>query len=74
MSEEADMLKLRISPAYVEEVGTIEEASREVQAYIDRLGLGASEYEGAELYDAQGKYLGRFSYNGRLWPKGGDRR
>lgn len=68
------MLKLRISPTYVEEVGTIEEASREVQAYISRLGLGASEYEDLRLYDEQGKYLGRFSYNGRFWPKGGDRR
>lgn len=68
------MLKLKITPAYFEEVGTIEEASREVQAYIDRLGLCASEYEDLRLYDEQGRYLGRFSYNGRFWPKGGERR
>ena len=68
------MLKLRISPACVEEVGTIEEASRKVRAYVDRLGLGASEYEDAELYDEQGRTRGGFSYNGRFGPKGGDRR
>lgn len=68
------MLKLKITPTYFEEVGSIEEASREAQAYIDRHDLCASNYEDLKLYDERGQYLGRFSYNGRFWPKGGARR
>lgn len=67
------MLKLRLSPTHLEEVDTLKAAAREVRANIDRLGLGASEYMDAELFDDQNHYLGRFSYNGRFWPKGGER-
>ncbi len=66
------MLRLKITPTYFEEVGTIEEARREVELYIERFDLGASDYEDLRLYDEQGQYLGRFSYNGRFWPKGGE--
>ena len=66
------MLRLKITPTYFEEVGTIEEARREVELYIERFDLGASDYEALRLYDEQGQYLGRFSYNGRFWPKGGE--
>ncbi len=66
------MMRLKITPTYFEEVGTIEEARREVELYIERFDLGASDYEDLRLYDEQGQYLGRFSYNGRFWPKGGE--
>ena len=66
------MLRLKITPTYFEEVGTIEKARREVELYIERFDLGASDYEDLRLYDEQGQYLGRFSYNGRFWPKGGE--
>lgn len=66
------MMRLKITPTYFEEVGTIEEARREVEFYIERFDLGASDYEDLRLYDEQGQYLGRFSYNGRFWPKGGE--
>lgn len=66
------MLRLKITPTYFEEVGTIEEARREVEFYIERFDLGASDYKDLRLYDEQGQYLGRFSYNGRFWPKGGE--
>lgn len=65
------MLKLKITQTYFEEVSTIEAAAQEVQAYVDRLNLCASDFEDLELYNEQGQYLGRFSYNGRFWPKGG---
>ena len=64
------MLKLRFTKTYYEEVETIEDASREVRAFTDRLGLGASAYKEVKLYDESGKYLGVFSYYGRFWPKG----
>lgn len=60
------MLRLKITPTYFEEVGTIEEARREVEFYIERFDLGASDYEDLRLYNEQGQYLGRFSYNGRF--------
>lgn len=66
------MLRLKITPTYFEEVGTIEEARREVELYIERFDLGASDYEDLGLYDEQGQYFGSFSYNGRFWPKGGE--
>lgn len=68
------MLKLKFNKNYFEEVETIEDARKEVEAYIDRLGLLASTYKEVKLYDEDNKYLGMFSYNARFWPKGGEPR
>lgn len=65
------MLKLKLTPTYFEEVETIEDARREVRAHIARLDLTASTYEDCELFDELDNKLGRFSYNGRLWPERG---
>lgn len=63
------MLKLKLSQAYFEEVETIEEARLIVTNYIESNDLLASTYEDSELFDENGRKLGRFSYNGRFWPE-----
>lgn len=43
------------------------EASKLIRDYIDYHDLGASTFTGGAMYDDDGKYIGRVSYNGRVW-------
>lgn len=51
-------------------VATLEEASRVFCERRDRSGFGASDFPDGRLYDAEGREIGRVSYNGRIWPPG----
>lgn len=46
-----------------------EEASRVFCAYRQKYQFGASEMEAGcgNIYDASGVFVGRISYNGRIW-------
>lgn len=42
------------------------EASKVIREYITCNGLGSSTFTGGEMYD-NNIYIGRVSYNGRVW-------
>lgn len=48
------------------ECATLREASRVVLAYIEENLLGSSTFTGGKLF-VDGCYIGRVSYNGRVW-------
>jgi len=43
------------------------EASKLIRDYIDYHDLGGSTFTGGAMYGDDGKYIGRVSYNGRVW-------
>ncbi len=48
-------------------VSSFEEASRECRKFIEENSLGGGNWAGGIIKDKDGNYLGRVSYNGRVW-------
>ena len=48
-------------------VTSLTEASAKVRDYINRHDLGASQYDGGDVWDEHGNYTAYISYNGRIW-------
>ena len=57
------------SPVIIK-VANLKEASRAVRDYIERRGMGSSEWAGGEVLHA-GSVIARVSYNGRVWAPDG---
>lgn len=48
-------------------VDTLAEARELVALYISAFDLGGGNWNGGHVHRADGLFVGRFSYNGRLW-------
>jgi len=56
-------------------VGSLEEASEACGYYLDKTGIGASDWGGGRVTDAaSGKAVARIAYNGNVIVKGGSKR
>jgi hypothetical protein len=53
--------------AYRVQVATIEDAGKEVRAFIAEFDLGGGNWTGGDVMDASGKVVARIEYNGRVW-------
>ena len=51
-------------------VWSLEEASNVVMDWIDSTGVGASQFTGGRVEDANGNKVAEISYNGRIWLPG----
>jgi hypothetical protein len=60
--------RLRGVPNLTARCDTLEECSTEVRTYIEENDLGGGNWDGGEVRDGSGKFLGSISYNGRYWP------
>lgn len=58
--------------AIMRHVDSIEEAQREVRAYIEKHNLGAGNWDGGKVWTEENEYVGYISYNGRFSPKEND--
>lgn len=54
--------------AIMRHVDTIEDAQKEVRAYIEKHDLGAGNWAGGKVWTEENEYVGEISYNGRFWP------
>ena len=48
---------------------TVKACQNAVLQYIEKNDLGAGNWTGGKVYDANDEYVGRISYNGRFWDK-----
>lgn len=58
--------------AIMRHTNTIEEAQKEVRAYIEKHNLGAGNWAGGKVWTEKNEYLGYISYNGKFHPKEND--
>ncbi len=55
----------------IEQVATLEEASRACRRFIEEHELGGGNWAGGNVYDG-GKLVASVSYNGRVWLPGNE--
>jgi hypothetical protein len=51
----------------VEEITTLEQASKLCADFIERNGLGCGNWAGGKVVDSVGNVIAHISYNGRAW-------
>ena len=54
-------------PSIKVNINTLKEGRKIVNDYIHKYNLGGGNYNNGHVYTESGKYVGRFSYNGRFW-------
>ena len=52
-------------------VQSFAEASKACRDYIAVFELGGGNWNGGQVYDAAGQFVGKFSFNGRMWDEAG---
>lgn len=57
-------------PRKTAQVADYAQAARLCLEYIREHGLGAGNWSGGQIYDAQGNLIALVSYNGKVWPPG----
>jgi hypothetical protein len=52
---------------WIRTIKTLHDCQRHYVLARDASGLGGSQFGDGEVFDEQGQYIARISYNGRLW-------